>query len=147
MINFLLAQATQGLPFWQVAEHGLVVVSIIAAVAAIAVARRKREDVRLTGQPLRTTVEGEVDVRTKGRRWNAVEWEGKHDALHDHICAVDQYAHTEVDRIHDKLDIVDRRHADNLRDALQEINKTVNDLPERVITLLHKTGQLRDHNK
>ena len=117
-----------------------------AAVAAIMVAFRKREKVQITGQPVRATIEGEVEVKQKSRRLNADACDDKHRTLKEHLDLVDKYAHVEIDRIHDKLDVVDRRHADNLRMALQDINKTVADLPEKIITLLHRTGQLKDHH-
>jgi hypothetical protein len=140
----ILAQAAVGgLGFWQVMEHLGLLAAILGGLAAVAMARRKREVRKIEPQPLE--IDGEVRVVPKGRRYNAETCDGRHKTLDDRIATLEGYTKNEVGRIHDKIDLVERRADDNLKQSITDLRETIRKLPLEIVDLLRKTGQMTDH--
>ena len=129
------------------------VMSPSGSLASIAVAgitwatfKRKRENIHLTNRPLGVEVANEVKILPKEKRFSIEVCEAKHMRIDERLAALDSYAHQEVERIHDKIDLVDRRAADKLQASIDSVNATIRDMPHQIIKLLRATGQLKDHH-
>ena len=142
-MNMILAQAAATKVSWEF----LALLASIAGNAAMVVALmvRGKQKVRVGPQPL--GVEGKMDVTSRGKRFNSEACDAKHKTLDERVEALDEFTRNEIDRLHDKVDVVDRRHADSLRQAITEINHMIGELPGKIISLLRHTGQLKNHHE
>jgi len=137
-----LAQATAtGMTFWQVAEHAALLVAIAGGLSALIVARRKRENVRVTNQPLE--IDGEVRVVGKDKRFNGDACDQRHQMIADRLGKLEE----EQGRIYQRIDDVNNRASENLTRAMDAIRETMRKLPAEVIHLLRDTGQLKNNRE
>ena len=117
----------------------------LAGNVAYGLARRRRDGRRVESAAASVAHE-DLRVAPKGRRFNAEVCDGKHADLNVRLSSLDSYTRTEVGRIHDKIDMVERRMNDSLRVSMSEIREICRQLPGEVIALLRSTGQLKDHH-
>jgi len=67
----------------------------------------------------------------------------RHALLDAQIKAAMESDRLERQRIYDQIDIVERRGEDKLGQAMTQMHELIRKLPQEVVDLLHKTGQLR----
>jgi len=137
-MNTILADAAAGAPFWQVVEHAVAAAAVVSAIIMWLTYRRKRENVRIEPDPIRTR-RVESNVKEPACLERRMHIEKKIDVL-------ETYTKTEVGRIHDKIDLVERRMGDKLAESMDGVNETLRQMPSEIIKLLHATGQLKDHH-
>lgn len=117
----------------------------MAVLAFLAFFFPRKQKITMHPPPLR---DGDtVKMEAKGRRFNSAMCDQTHATLDKQLADLDRFTKAEVDRLHDKIDLVDRRHGDRLAEALNNIHAQIGALPEKIIKLLEATGQLKNHNK
>lgn len=118
---------------------------VMAILAFMAFFFPRKQEVKLKPPPLR---DGDtIKFESKGRRFSAAMCDVTHATLDKQFSELEQFTKLEVDRLHDKIDLVDRRHGDKLEMALNNIHAQIGALPEKIIKLLEATGQLVNHRK
>lgn len=122
MTGLFLADMS-GQPFWQVAEHALVLVSIIAALAAVAMARRKREDIRITGQPIE--VSGDIKAYLKPHDYNSELSNAIHMEIARRLEAIDGKG-GQIEQIWFTLRKEDAEIRESLKCAVRDFDQTIN---------------------
>ena len=102
----------------------------------------KRMDI--ANQPVE--VDGKIEVSTKGRRFSGYACDDRHARIDERVAALEIFVKGEVGRIHDKIDVVERRQSDALTAAINSLHQQISDMPGKIIGLLRSTGQMKDHH-
>ena len=128
---------------WQ----AILTLGLIASIGAnIAVIRsvktvQKRE---ISPQPFDVT--GDIRVTAKGRRFSAEHCDDRHTTIAKEVSALDSYTRLEVGRIHDKIDLIERRSNDKLAAAMNEIKETLRKMPHEIMVLINDASEVKGHN-
>jgi len=139
----IFAQAIGGIGFWEVVKYAVDIVAIVAGAYAIMVARRKFEKVKISPQPLRATIEGEVETRSKARRFNAEACDLRHAGIVDRLDGHDD----DIAELWRTMRAEDKEMRDQLLKTVKELDARMAELPSQIVALLKNTGQIIDHKR
>ena len=94
----------------------------------------KREGMEISPSPL--VVQPAKEFALRG------DCAARHALLDAQIKAAIESDRLEHQRIYDQIDIVERRGEDKLGGAMTQMHELIRKLPQEVVDLLHKTGQI-----
>lgn len=129
---------------WQ----AILTLGLIASIGAnIAVIRSVKTVQRREISPQPLGVMGEIQVTSRGRRFSGEMCDDRHGVISREVAALDVYTRAEVGRIHDKIDLVERRGSDMLAKSINEIKETLRKMPHEIMLLINDASDVKGgHN-
>jgi hypothetical protein len=129
---------------WQL----ILAIGLVASIGAnLAVMRSVKQVQRREISPQPLGVTGDIQVTSKGRRFSGDMCDDRHGAIAREMAALDIYTREEVGRIHDKIDLVERRGNDNLAENMNEIKETLRKMPHEIMLLINDASDVKGrHN-
>lgn len=148
-MTILLAQAAVGITLRDIMDGVLVAATVAATVVAIVVARRKNERVKFH-EPVRTKMEGDVEVRVKGRRFSGDLCDKLHKSLDDQIDALeseDARLASEIAAVKTGIGHMEQRLNAADEDRTRQIHLRLNDMPSQIVAQLLNSKRLFAEDK
>ncbi len=125
--------------FWQGVEH-LVALSLLGGfIISVMAFLRKKETRKIEPDPL--------NVRVRQKTAKEQDCKDRHESAMEAIQRIAESNDDEHKRLYDQIDVIERRGADALKESMVQINATLRTMPQEMLDLLKKTGQLRDHDR
>ena len=145
MTIFLAQAGGVALTLRDIMDGALVAATVAATVVAIIVAQRKSERVKISPQPLRTKMEGDVDVRIKGRRFSGELCDERHESLDAQIDALesaDARLAGEIAAVKTGIGHMEQRLNAADEDRTRQIHLRLNDMPSQIVAQLLNSKRL-----